>query len=845
LHPSQELYTDPGGAATTTLFLSATRNGRHPIGTLASTAGTFINEGTTTEYMTRHVGTYIDDKYAKIESTGTREYYRVRPTRTLATTEELEPTGLVSSTVSYEVHGRMTTEHSVHHYRTYIDGHYAHLVSTQSKVYSDAPPVSATPVFQPQGGRGGGNVADASPYRFPDEQISPSRPASKDGLETRTVGKRPFFSRPLRLEQLLEKEAAAEGSPSPNAIRARSVDVNPSPVEPADAAVPTFTVAEDGQLNIPSPPPVPEDFEAENEIEPSSSAEYRQEQERTSLDSVTYIGFVDFTTTIDDTVVIFRPKKTFRTATRNVLIPKIEPTRAATRPTVPSSAAAPDLPGHRFDLRPSTEEPERHRTSLPDRGTPSIAPSPVSQSESPRGQTSGINPLKSLLAASASRRNLFSKPTLAGGNARPRLTLNPNLPVSSASSQSSAAPTTRPGLFIRPSGLPGLRQRPSSVGKAIDDQPGDLSGSIDPSSDVELVYKTLYTTYTYFTTFFRSSTSRVKSREEVISNVVTLTNILSPSDLASLRSSCQVDKTCIFASSGTPAPSPSAAPLSSGFVGRPNTKAPVIEERPRSGGVPGQVGDDEEVRLEDDVNAILRTFYTTYTYFTTLFVDGTSSISTRTEVYSNVKSSGVPVSILSPESVSILPSSSSPPPAITSTSAVVSGSPSPRRLEYSSIARDVDLQKDLTTPEEEEEETTTADSFVVVGITAQAEVTEAPEIDPTATRDEVEDDEEEGELLEVAPASVEAVLPAATPTQSMKTFFTTFTYFTTLYRNGTSYVTSNLVKFCPPFKRHHYYHREFLSGDCHQHGRGGQGFGFGRAAERHLLHHLHVLDDVH
>jgi len=32
---------------------------------------------------------------------------------------------------------------------------------------------------------------------------------------------------------------------------------------------------------------------------------------------------------------------------------------------------------------------------------------------------------------------------------------------------------------------------------------------------VEIVFKTLYTTYTYFTTFFRETTTRVKSREEV------------------------------------------------------------------------------------------------------------------------------------------------------------------------------------------------------------------------------------------------------------------------------------------------------------------------------------------
>ena len=54
-------------------------------------------------------------------------------------------TGLVASSVKYDVNGRQTTEYTVKQFRTYIDGHYAHLVSSVSKVYSDPPIISATP----------------------------------------------------------------------------------------------------------------------------------------------------------------------------------------------------------------------------------------------------------------------------------------------------------------------------------------------------------------------------------------------------------------------------------------------------------------------------------------------------------------------------------------------------------------------------------------------------------------------------------------------------------------------------------------------------------------------------
>ena len=53
--------------------------------------------------------------------------------------------GLVASSVKYDVNGRQTTEYTVKQFRTYIDGHYAHLVSSVSKVYSDPPIISATP----------------------------------------------------------------------------------------------------------------------------------------------------------------------------------------------------------------------------------------------------------------------------------------------------------------------------------------------------------------------------------------------------------------------------------------------------------------------------------------------------------------------------------------------------------------------------------------------------------------------------------------------------------------------------------------------------------------------------
>ena len=87
-------------------------------------------------------------------------------------------TGLVASSVKYDVNGRQTTEYTVKQFRTYIDGHYAHLVSSVSKVYSDPPIISATPVYDPFG------VHSRTP------KILPAKPKESGTIPTSVVGNR-------------------------------------------------------------------------------------------------------------------------------------------------------------------------------------------------------------------------------------------------------------------------------------------------------------------------------------------------------------------------------------------------------------------------------------------------------------------------------------------------------------------------------------------------------------------------------------------------------------------------------------------------------------------------------
>ena len=805
-----EILTASGGHATTTVFLEATRNGRHPIGILTSTVDKFINAGTTTEYMTQHVGTYLADKYAKVESTATREYYRViSPTKSLGGTPNTDlstptkkPTGMVASSVRYDVNGRKTTEYTVEQFRTYIDGHYAHLISSVSKVYSDPPIISATPVYDPSGLRSGYSRGPHGGHGH-HGHILPDRP--KEGtIPTQTIGYKyaKKYEQRLKLDDLFDEAIKdEEDNEASNIIRARSIqdngnlpdlldlqEVEPSPVEKSKA-LPTFTVKSDGEINIPSIDVI----ELENEIEPSVSPQHRFEPNnnriaasKTALDSVTYIGFVDFTTTIDDTVVIFQPKKSFSTATRNIFIPKIEPTLSSERINLfkPSVAATPPLRSSSSNEKDQEEEAEEPRGSDPDLNI--ISPSISSNSNN------RLNDLIKKNRPSQSSNDRFK--SLFGGIRRNPLQSSKFSPaVSSVSSQSGAIRPSaasdsgnlggRPKITLlhRPNGgsngaqagSPQVELSSSNSGSGSAPEINELSSSINPDSDVELVYKTLYTTYTYFTTFFRASTTRVKSREEVISNVVTLTNILGPSDLAKLKSSCEVDNTCQFISSTAT----KAADFTNGFIGRPNTK--VIDEEPRSG------SNSKKQMVDQEVNGVFKTFFTTYTYFTTLFVDGSSSISTRTEVYSNVQSSGVPVGI---------PATNIPKLESTLAAALInnkqqqssSRSANPRRLEYSSIARN----------ENENQKSTNNNKDLVILDLADEDL-----IDPTKPSNEVIEveeeeillsDDEELQLADENQIDASSVVIPISPASAVKTFYTTYTYFTTLFRNGTSFVTSNL-----------------------------------------------------
>jgi len=559
--------------------------------------------------------------------------------------------------------------------------------------------------------------------------LSSSYSLARSGVKTRTVG-RVYANEQADFERELENEIldiAVRGSAKRprqvdqddlDAVESEANEVRIDPDQPILASLPTFTVDSNGDLNIPTP--------SVEKVEPHVELKVAERQHRflpppkqtkSVLDSVTYVGFVDFTTTIDDTVVIFKPKNNFHTQAKITHEPRIEPTRAFTsssQPTLRTSIREPIF----SEVAPSTVESSFEREDL-----------------SARKQTSGINALKSLLASSAAARS-------SARNTR----FNP-------ASRGIVRPTLRPALGE----IESEPQLEGSEGPAID-------SSIEPEVNVELVYKTFFTTYSYLTTLFRDEQTKTKTRTEIVSNILTLTNILDPEDLPT---------------TSTITRSPVLGDLNSksDTFGRLSSE---LEERPRT----------EGGRKIDGY------LYTTYTLLSTLYDDDrkTSRVVTTTEVFSNKHNGG----FVAPSPTFVVPSSTvAPSPSIFSISpskSIISAFPI-RRLEVSSI-RDRQLQSELTTPE-----TTTDDARDA--ITTEEIFTSRPASDD-ANDDGTEESATTTEPLQLIQAVTESSTESSETTESneedgqqssspvIKTMYTTFTFFTTLFKDNTTSVTRNM-----------------------------------------------------
>lgn len=225
-------------------------------------------------------------------------------------------------------------------------------------------------------------------------------------------------------------------------------------------------------------------------------------------------------------------------------------------------------------------------------------------------------------------------------------------------------PTSTKNLIRPTTSLPGTRQRTPSLPEIEEEQ------TTKQDEEIELIFKTLYTTYTYLTTFFQESTSSVSSRQVVETNVITQT-VGQNGVSAVVASLFEKDESVLI----------SPTTISQNILPSVTTNARTPEEFNKGTEPVYQVSDEttegglttfqqqdttvheniptESITTVDDfetsdgwttdlepsptpamssaaIKEQVKTYYTTYTYFTTIFVDDETEIETRTEVFTNV-----------------------------------------------------------------------------------------------------------------------------------------------------------------------------------------------------------------
>lgn len=324
--------------------------------------------------------------------------------------------------------------------------------------------------------------------------------------------------------------------------------------------------------------------------------------------------------------------------------------------------------------------------------------------------------------------------------------------------------------------------------------PTTIKPEKEEEEEVELLFKTLYTTYTYLTTYFQESTTSVMSREEVVTNIITST----------------LEKD-FFATD----------PAVAGLFDREEGSLlnPVVQETARSPRVLAtRVGsvrpasaytnkptDDLFVSTLDSVDfkrelatpplddSLVKTFSKTYTYFTTLSSDGSINLKSHTEVYTNViMPSGVPFSqhiqSTAVEDITNSPSSKD-------SNKILEQMDEPNTENEEVTEEIIEMKKEIDsetfiTPSYKYDMTITRNrtNYNNIGqenslkdVIGKLVVTDTKSSSSNNIKRKISTDEDEDMERSETNDSIDS-----SPTHQLQTSFTTYTYFTTIYKGSSS-----------------------------------------------------------
>lgn len=324
--------------------------------------------------------------------------------------------------------------------------------------------------------------------------------------------------------------------------------------------------------------------------------------------------------------------------------------------------------------------------------------------------------------------------------------------------------------------------------------PTTIKPEEEEEEEVELLFKTLYTTYTYLTTFFQESTTSVMSREEVVTNIITST----------------LEKDFL-------ATDPAVAGLFDREEG--NLLNPIVQETARSPRVlatrvgPGRPSSAYLSKPTDDLfastldsvdfkkelatppldDSLVKTFSKTYTYFTTLSSDGSINLKSHTEVYTNViMPSNMPFSQrIQPTAVEdiIKPSSSEESNKISEPMDEPNTENEETQEEIIEMKKVIDNETfitpsykyDMTITRNRTNFNSIEQESSLNDVISKSVVTDTKSSSSNNIKRKISTDEDEDMERSETNDSIDS-----SPTHQLQTSFTTYTYFTTIYKGSSS-----------------------------------------------------------
>ncbi|XP_071522973.1 LOW QUALITY PROTEIN: uncharacterized protein [Panulirus ornatus] len=554
-------------------------------------------------------------------------------------TVDLYPTGLVSSIGGTIVRNSMTTLLTTYVYGTYIQGQYAQIVQSTSSIFylvsrSASPAVQATPslaqiapTLSPDAPETTVDPYDLYEYEY-DGFTTEDQPEVVEEAVDSTLG-RSVDSNPGQ-QFIVDTKGSKDGA-------AAAGQVTPKPPEDLLDSMSVYThyttYFKDGKTTVSTrletstvflpflaaEGPATEASPTQTEPEPTSVA-----QPSPHLTTYTYYTtlFVDGSSQISSRTEVHT--KQVGDSDSNLLPSFLTPTVSVT--VTPTAITTPSPPP---TLPPPTSPPPPPPPSpSPSPPPPPPPPSPPSTTPDALEDVEDTTTLDDLTVIEAVGLEDYDDYTTES--------LTEAFTESMSESMSSESPT-------------------DSSAQDVTEAPGlTLDSSLNPDDEVNAVFypRTYYTTYTYFTTYYRSGTSSIVSSLETLTNVVT-----DPSEQEKHKTLTPVVPTypmtfyttftywtTFFKENSTISTSTektfSDIVTPTGQVAVPTTiqDVPVADASPTVADASPTVANT----LVASTTPAVTTFYTTYTYYTSTYLGERTIVNSRLETVTNTISTGVP-----------------------------------------------------------------------------------------------------------------------------------------------------------------------------------------------------------